>query len=346
MAPLVVFLLFGAIEIPMSMFRGAATQEAASSAARQASILRSAPDADATIIAAALDTAEASLDMDLEMVIVFRADGGRTEPTRACRRGRTTRDCVVYRAPWPPACTTGWCPSERAAGDGIGVQVVVTRWSPQRNHSHRNHASSDVDGRHRAADLGGDVMRRPNTDRGASALELAIILPLLTMLIFAGVETAHTMTSHARVDAAVRSSAVAATHRIAGARSDVELIVAIAGAQSEGVTIDRIVLFDPDANARTQRRCNQGRSRQNVCSVLNPRTIRVFGRTDTDAVPEDTCDHRALRRFCSANVAARPRPALGLRVDVTIDNALGTPFWPSTVTRTIEITVPIRQADS
>lgn len=123
-APLVVLLLFGTIEIPLAMYAANEVDDAAADGVRQASISRSDPDADTAIVGDVLRALDGVPTLEIDRVVVYRATELGEAPSAACLRS-TGPTCVLLQPPFTSTCTTGWCAEHRSAGDVVGVAVVV-----------------------------------------------------------------------------------------------------------------------------------------------------------------------------------------------------------------------------
>jgi hypothetical protein len=123
-APLVVLLLFGTVEIPLSMYAANEVDDAAADAARRASIARSDPEADIAIVGDVLRAIDGVPTLEIDRVVVYRATEMGEPPEAACLLS-SGPECVLLRPPFTGTCDRGWCPTNRKAGDVVGVVVVA-----------------------------------------------------------------------------------------------------------------------------------------------------------------------------------------------------------------------------
>jgi hypothetical protein len=128
-APLVIFLLFAIVEAGFGFSAMQTSTIAVSDAARAGSIARDAPDADQQVLAVLASRLDGLAGAEVVRVVTYEATSPSGEPPAACRSGTSVAGCNVYPGavlgnPASATCS-GWCPSQRATGDLLGVWVAT-----------------------------------------------------------------------------------------------------------------------------------------------------------------------------------------------------------------------------
>lgn len=193
------------------------------------------------------------------------------------------------------------------------------------------------------------VQRRRQNRRGAAALELALVLPLVLGLIVGGIEVASMSRQRQHVYETMRAAAVASGHGDAGPAADAQLVRAVAAVGGENVSVARILLFDPQAPTATVQRCVRRTLRRldapPVCTVIvAPNPDRFVG-SETEQWPTTTCDGTPFENFCSLHVAKRANPQIGLDVQIRVESRLATGLWPLSSTASQRLVLPVARGN-
>lgn len=137
LVPVVAALLVGLVDGGLLVTADLASGRVADDLARTAVVARTTEGHDAAILAEVRERTSGRRGVEVDRVVVFRADGPEDAPPPACTRGPAATapqdDCSVYGAEdlVAPAAdlTCRWCPEDRCLQDLIGVWVRL-RYRP------------------------------------------------------------------------------------------------------------------------------------------------------------------------------------------------------------------------
>ncbi len=130
----------------------------------------------------------------------------------------------------------------------------------------------------------GSDQRRPRRERGAAALEFALVAPLFFLVVFGGIEIGLMFRSHLAIQDMSRSAARVASIQRDNPDADREILKRVVnGAATLNGKVTKVIIFSaPTLDATLPPACIDGSdspsSQSGVCNAYGPEYIRRRGR--------------------------------------------------------------------